>query len=185
MKNVKNISWRPFKKDWITYDLSHLHPNIFSVNVEWEKLNRKEIRVHISFSSHVFTSKFRPEKHEKTDRYFQCLEWRFFCFERYFLSKIELMNVINDFVENPLNNRIYKWSLSDYLKIKLVSWEEYLVYFRLEKNKLKTKSNKNDLVMIITSAHINEFDKKLNRKKDRNSKKLKTILIQKFLEPKK
>jgi len=145
--NNKSIKRKAFKKKWKVYDLTHLHPFNFILPVD-QKWIKKSLKIHTYFSSHCFTSLFNKEKHDISDKYHQCPDWRYFCLERYELSKKLLKWIISELN----NNKVFFSKQSDFFKVKLENNQKYFVFFRM----YKSKNKDHDLILSITSAHLRE-----------------------------
>lgn len=174
--NLNTTRRKAFKKKWITYDLSHLHPFSLPIKINHKWLLRKKIMIQVVFSSHCFTSKFDSKKHSIDDKYNQCNEWRYFCLERYDLSKKYLKDIIRSFSDLCIKNKVFFSNNADFFKLNLLELWDYYVFFTLKKSKI----NNNDLLMIITSAHLRD-DNLYHKQPDIN---LKALLIWVFTNKK-
>lgn len=145
----KSIKWKVFRKKWKVFDLSHLNPFSLKVPVNKKWIN-KELKVFISFSSHCFTAKYDSEKHDFSDKYYQCPDWRYFCLERYELSK----KLLNHIIHELKDNKVFFSKHYDFFKTKINNDDKYFVFFKVYKDK---KWWEYDILLHITSAHI-RFD---------------------------
>lgn len=132
------------KMQGVVYDLGHLDPMQFEIEVEGAAY-----KIHVIFGCHCFTKELNPQLHKQDSYYEHGGELRALCTERYALSK-NLPAIIKG-----LGSRtIYHGSLGNYFLFTLDADTAYpgpyLVFFDVARAKKKDY----DVVMNVQSAYL-------------------------------
>lgn len=156
------ILWKPFSKDGITYDLTHLHPRTvtFEQAAKEGRPARKYI-VDVEFGLHCFTR--GSKEGDDVDPgliYSDARESRLFDLHRYDLSKR-----LPEIVGNLANRKCYHTKHGNFFTIEIIKDEghtvQYEVYFTLSRSSKKGVLN---LSVQSAYAHDPEHQRKHHKK---------------------
>jgi hypothetical protein len=156
------MKWAPAVIDGVEYDLSHLHPFDFTLELAAKgSLGPLTIYIRVSFGLHCFTRKVEPETPEG-HQYRDSRELRAFCLERHEMS-LRLPGIVQGLSER----RCYEAQYNNYMTFEILDrlgqQRHYQMYFRVD----LTKRGEQRLLLFVQSAFEREQPKKVQRMKPR------------------
>ena len=146
------ISWRPFIYQGVTYDLSHLHPQLIEVvQAAAGDKSAKIYHVQLIYSLHTFTRGVKEgETPDKDLLYCDMRECRIFDFQRYALSAR-----LPGIVAALHVRKCYHSGKGNFFVIELIGEDgqrlEYEVYFEVSRSSKKGVVN-----LFVQSAYVRD-----------------------------
>ncbi len=156
------MKWAPAVIDGVEYDLSHLHPFDFTLELP-PKANLESLTIYIqvSFGLHCFTRQVGTET-PRGHHYQDSREVRAFCRERH-----EMSLLLPGIVLGLSGRRCYEAQYNNYMTFEILDRQgrqrHYQMYFRVD----LTKRREQRLLLFVQSAFEREQPKQVQRMKPR------------------